>query len=285
MGDEESTVSGGLPEELRTLGRGMRLPDVDGATMAERVLAQLLTEAVPVPVPAPPGWWARIRRRLRARWRALAATFSGVLLVLVLTPPVRAAVADWFDFGGVEVRYDPSASPLPAAPEPVPGCDPPVPTAEVIRQAGFVPRLPTELGAPDVISVAEAAPGRSVVSLCWTAKGQTVRLDEFTASLDIGLMKQVRIMPQWIPVGGGTGLWFEEPHELRLRLIDEHGADWTRSVRTAGPTLLWDDGGPLPEDGGAGLANRTPAGGQRLTLRLEGVPSAARARVIAESIH
>lgn len=45
--------AGDLAEELRALGRGMRVPDVDGETMAERVLAQLLADAAPAPTPAP----------------------------------------------------------------------------------------------------------------------------------------------------------------------------------------------------------------------------------------
>ncbi|MGW6745888.1 hypothetical protein ACWGDX_34985 [Streptomyces sp. NPDC055025] len=300
-GDERAATGGsredsGLVEELRALGRGMRIPDVDGETMAERVLAQLLAEAVPVPVlrsgtgagtgtgpgtepatvpeppgPAgPPGRSARVRRWLRERWRRVAAGLSGLLVVLVLTPPVRAAVADWFDFGGVEVRYDPSAGPRtpPAAPSsvPAPGCHRPVTIAEAARRAGFTPRVPAELGDPDVVSLAEASPGRSVVSLCWTERGRTIRLDEFPATLDIGFVKQVSVMPEWLSLRDGTtGLWFGKPHLLRFRLIGGDGEGWTESVRPAGPTLLWPHG-------------------DRLTLRLEGVTSVARAEAIAESV-
>ncbi|MFE4170990.1 hypothetical protein ACFRR7_02895 [Streptomyces sp. NPDC056909] len=294
--DDERAAAGGsqedsaLEEELRALGRGMRIPDVDGETMAERVLAQLLAEAVPVPVPGsgtgagtgtgavpeppgppgPPGRSARVRRWLRERWRRVAAGLSGLLVVLVLTPPVRAAVADWFDFGGVEVRYDPSAGPRtpPATPSavPAPGCHRPVTIAEAARRAGFTPRVPAELGDPDVVSLAETSPGRSVVSLCWTERGRTIRLDEFPATLDIGFVKQVSVLPEWLSLRDGTtGLWFGKPHLLRFRLIGGDGEGWSESVRPAGPTLLWQHG-------------------DRLTLRLEGVTSVARAEAIAESV-
>ncbi|TXL90532.1 hypothetical protein [Streptomyces sp. IB2014 016-6] len=285
-----------LAEELRALGRGMRVPDVDGGTMAERVLAQLLADAAPVPASGPasdpasdplPGpvpvpvsgradRWARLRRLLRGRWRALAAGVSGLLVVLVLTPPVRAAVADWFDFGGVRVRYDPAATPGPGAP--VPGCGDPVPIEEVERRAGFAPRIPAELGDPDQVSLEGASAGRAVVSLCWAdSGGRIVRLEEFRAGLDVGFSKQVRHMPQWVtlPTGGvneSTGLWFADPHLLRFRLIDGRGEAWTRSARTAGPTLLWEDGGP------------SGSGGERLTLRLEGVESLERATAVARSM-
>ncbi|MFF2185515.1 hypothetical protein [Streptomyces sp. NPDC058155] len=289
-----------LAEELRALGRGMRVPDVDGETMAERVLAQLLADAAPVPAPAPApasdpvsdptrdpasgpasarvSWWAarsaRLRRLLRDRWRALAAGVSGLLVVLVLTPPVRAAVADWFDFGGVQVRYDPTATPGPGAP--VPGCGDPMPIEEVERRAGFAPRIPAELGEPDQVSLDGVSAGRPVVSLCWTdSGGRTIRLEEFRAGLDLGFSKQVRQMPQWLVLHPGelnesTGLWFADPHLLRFRLIDDRGEGWTRSARTAGPTLLWEDNGPS-------------GSGEPLTLRLEGVASMERATAVARS--
>ncbi|WP_405801840.1 hypothetical protein [Streptomyces sp. NBC_01506] len=275
-----------LPEELRALGRGMRVPDVDGETMAERVLAQLLADAAPGPasapapirarVPARAARVARLRLLLRRRWRALAAGLSGLLVVLVLTPPVRAAVADWFDFGGVQVRYDPAATPSPGAP--VPGCADPMPIEEAERRAGFAPRIPAELGAPDRVSLDGVSAGRPVVSLCWTdSAGRTIRLDEFRAGLDMGFAKQVQQMPEWVVLHAGepnesTGLWFADPHLLRFRLIDDEGGGWTQSARTAGPTLLWEDGGT------SGSTD------ERLTLRLEGVASLARATTIAQSM-
>jgi hypothetical protein len=276
MADDRDTSSGGLPEELRALGRGLRIPDVDGASMAERVLAQLLAESVPPPVPEPPGRAELVRAWLRRRWRTLAAALSGLLVVLVLTPPVRAAVADWFDFGGVEVRYDPSATPRPHPA--VPACGRPVSPAEAARRAGFAPRVPAALGTPDVMSLTEVAGGRSVVSLCWAGPGgTTVRIDEFAGTLDIRYVKQVQVMPQWVQLASGTGLWFQDPHLLRIRLVDSDGAGWTQSVRTAGPTLLWEDRDP---DG----SPETAAAGDGVTMRLEGVASAVRARAIAESV-
>lgn len=260
-----------LERELRMLGRGLPVPDVDGETMAERVLAQLLAESAGPPAAAvPPGRWRRAGRRLRRRWRALTAGLSGVLVVLVLTPPVRATVADWFGFGGVEVRYDPSAPPRTAAP--VPWCHGPAGAeglADAGRRAGFTPSVPGALGAPDAVSVSEGPAGRTVVSLCWREDGGTVRLDQFPARLDMGLAKEARARPQWLTLGSegsaGTGLWFAEPHTLRFGMTDARGATWVRSERTAGPTLLW----TVPD--------------AATTLRLEGVAELPRAREIAES--
>ncbi|MFD0145761.1 MULTISPECIES: hypothetical protein [unclassified Streptomyces] len=250
----------GLPDELRELGRRLKVPDVDGESMAERVLAQLLAERVPTPVRQ--SRFASLRRR----WKALLAALSGILVVLVLTPPVRATVTDWFGFGGVEVRYDPGARPAPGAA--VPGCPSPVPLEEAGRRAGFEPLVPGALGAPDAVSVTGSAErGRAVISLCWRgAGGRTVRLDEFSARLEAGFAKQVRTHPQWVDLpDGAEGYWFAEPHLLRFPMTDASGRTWSHSIRTAGPTLLW------TRNAGA------------LTLRLEGEPSLERARAVAES--
>ncbi|MFF1507634.1 hypothetical protein [Streptomyces sp. NPDC058326] len=263
-----------LPDELRELGRRLRVPDVDGETMAERVLAQLLAERVPTPVPvsAPepsPGrrrWWAAVRGWARERWRALVAGLTGVLIVLVLTPPVRAAVAEWFGFGGVTVRYDPDGHGVPVGGT-VPGCPEPVPLAEAGRRAGFEPLIPQALGAPDAVAVTgSAARGRAVISLCWRDGERTVRLDEFPARLDIGFAKQVSTRPEWVDLpDGAQGYWFAAPHLLTFPMTDGAGAAWTHEVRTAGPTLLW-----------------TRSVGA-LTFRLEGIPDREEARRTAES--
>ncbi|MFD7947215.1 hypothetical protein ACFV5K_30515, partial [Streptomyces sp. NPDC059744] len=108
--------------------------------------------------------------------------------------------------------------------------------------------------------------GRSMVTLCWRVNGRTVRLDEFMSRLDPYFMKQVREQPQWLTVDGGRayGLWFARPHVLRFGMVDGDGNRWTRSQRTAGPTLLW-----VKDD--------------RLTLRLEGVDVRERASAVARS--
>ncbi|MGW7199906.1 hypothetical protein [Streptomyces chryseus] len=250
--------SGAAAEGLRALGRGMRVPDVDGATMAERVLAQLLAEGVPVPVAEPPGRGERARAWARRRWRLLSATLSGLLVVLVLTPPVRAAVAQWFDFGGVAVRYDPAASAPPGRPGGgPPGCPQGLTVAEAALRAGFDPALPSRLGEPVAASVSA---DRRVVSVCW---GE-VRIDAFRATIDPLFHKSTPVPAAHTEVDGQAALWFPERHRLTLKLLDEAKRPYAREVRAAGPTLLW---------------QRTDG----LTLRLEGVTSMEDAVALAES--
>lgn len=269
-----------LRDELRALGRSLERADsaAGSESMVERVLGRILTEELPVPTTGPTGTGARLRaarRWTRARWRSLVAALCGLLTVLTLTPPVRAAVTDWFGFGGVEVRYDPSAVPSPGAE--VPGCGRSVPLGEAERRAGFTPLVPETLGAPDAVTVSGLPRGRFLVSLCWREQGRTIRLDEFPARLDITFVKSVREQPEWLSLGGegdegeipDQALWFPRPHVLGFWLVDADGHRFTREERTAGPTLLW------PHGGGAG-------GG--MTLRLEGVASRARALEIAEAV-
>lgn len=268
-----------LPEELRALGRSLDAPGAAGAeSMVERVLEQILAERMPVPVVEPSGAGERlraVRRWTRLRWRSLTATLCGLLTVLALTPPVRAAVLDWFDFGGVEVRYDPSAVPSEGAE--VPGCGRSVSAAQAERRAGFEPLVPQALGTPDAMSVTAEPQGRFLVSLCWRDRGSTVRLDEYPARLDIGFAKSVREQPEWISLGedssdvgspNDTALWFPGPHLLSFWLVDRDGTQYTREKRTAGPTLLW----------------MHDSGGGDVTLRLEGVASKGRAVEIAKSL-
>ncbi|WP_409470112.1 hypothetical protein [Streptomyces sp. HC307] len=283
MGEERHSYDGdggpGLPEELRSLGRSLDRPGSDGAeTMVERVLEQILAEQIPVPVAEPAGAGERLRsarRWTRARWRSLTAVLCGLLTVLVLTPPVRAAVFDWFGFGGVEVRYDPSARPSASAE--VPGCE----TSESVslgqaeRRAGFEPAVPRALGAPDTVTVTGEQRGRFLVSLCWQEGERTIRLDEFSARLDTGFIKTVREQPEWITLGDSSvpepALWFARPHLLSFWLVGADGSPYTRKERTAGPTLLWTHGTGAADD-------------DSLTLRLEGVTSKERAVEIAKSL-
>ncbi|WP_424878495.1 hypothetical protein [Streptomyces sp. SLBN-8D4] len=281
-GDSARERASRLPEELRALGRSLDAPGAGGPeSMVERVLEQILAERLPVPVAQAPGPGERlgaVRRWARARWRSLTATLCGLLAVLALTPPVRAAVLDWFDFGGVEVRYDPSAVPSPGAE--VPGCGRSLSLAQAERRAGFEPLVPAALGAPDAVTVTAEPRGRSLVNLCWRERGRAVRLDEYPARLDIGFTKSVREQPEWLSLRGDssdlgaandTALWFPRPHLLSFWLVDAAGSRYTREQRTAGPTLLWMRG--------SGLLDMPD-----VTLRLEGVASKARAVAIAKSL-
>ncbi|WP_420710017.1 hypothetical protein [Streptomyces sp. NRRL S-340] len=288
-----------LPHELRALGRSLGGPAGPGGatgpagaepagpgdlgsalsaeTMVERVLAQILTEHVPAPVAEQEGPGERLRAARRwtgRRWRSLTAALCGLLTVLALTPPVRAAVLDWFDFDGVKVRYEPSAVPSPGAQ--VPGCGRSLSPAQAGRRAGFTPLVPDALGTPDAVTAVAEPGGRFLLTLCWRGQdGSTTRLDEYPARLDLGFVKTVREPPEWVPLGPGPtagdvpdyALWFQRPHLLTFWLVDADGHRVTRTRRTAGPTLLW--------------TRATPEGA--MMLRLEGITDKGRAVAVARN--
>lgn len=288
-GRREHADAARLRDELMALGRALDGPGTTdgtdrGESMAERVLSELLAmEASPASTgrhhatpsavagrPSRSGARLRsVRRWARERRRVLTAGLCGVLTVLVLTPPVRAAVVDWFDFGGVDVRYDPSVAPSAGAR--VPSCPgPSLTSAQAARRAGFAPPVPGVLGTPDTITVTPEPKGRLLMNLCWREHGHTVRIDAFPARLDIGFTKTVQEPPEWLSLGdgetlGSPALWFARPHVLSFRLLDADGEGFDHAERTAGPTLLWTHHGEV-------------------TLRLEGVSSKARALEIARSL-
>ncbi|WP_020577955.1 hypothetical protein [Actinopolymorpha alba] len=266
-----------LPDELRALGRTIATPPVDHEAVAAEVLRRLAGSPAPV---TPKRWrravsWVATTVRQRRR-RAVLAVVSGLLLALVLTPPVRATVADWFGFAGVLVRFGPSlpsasvsVPPAVAAPSgPAPSTAGPsatVPSAtgtldEAARRVGFSPVVPRMLGAPDGV---EVSADRRLLSLSWRENAGTLRLDEFEGRLAPLFFKTVGGRgAEYVYVGEQSALWFPTPHEVVL--IDKDGGERRESARPAGPTLVWESGG--------------------VTLRLEGVPDRKRAVEIAESV-
>ena len=223
-----------LADELRALGRSVVPPVAEGLTSAvlERVADQPVRRT-PMDV-------------IRRKWRALLALLAVLVAGLALTPPVRAAVAEWLSIGGVEAR------PVPSGPSTAPAL--PVVTGRLSledagRRAGFVPVVPKVLGTPTGV---EASTG--MIAMSWSA-GQ--RLEQFAAELSPLYVKKYHSSLE--PADGVEGYWFPTPHDLVL--LDKDGNE--RVERVAGATLVW------VYDG--------------LTFRLEGVADKARATEIAVS--
>jgi hypothetical protein len=185
-----------------------------------------------------------VRRRLRDRWRAFVAGFLVLVAGAALTPPVRAAVAEWLNIGGVQAQ--PVGTGPTSAPSP-PGVVGQLTLSEAERVAGFTPALPRELGAPAGV---EASSG--FVAIGWSSG---VRLEQFRAEVSPLYVKKYYTSLQRVPEI--NGYWFDTPHELVL----EDPAGGERRVRVAGPTLVWVLGG--------------------VTFRLEGVSDQERAVQLA----
>lgn len=250
-----------LVRDLSALGRA-----IDPPTSTSHLRTAVMDRVAALPPPSPAGnGWSRLRLRFGSAAervvgvgsrRRLALVVAAVLLALVATPPVRATLADWFDFGGVIVeRGSVGQGPVSAPPE--------VPQdrslSEAAAEVGFTVLVPADLGAPDGVEV--SGDGR-VVSMSWSIGTEgALRLDQFDARLDFTMAKTAPDV-FYASVGGSDALWFREPHEVVL--LEPDGSRRTESARLAGHTLIWLDGST--------------------TLRLEGEVSRERAVEIAESV-
>jgi hypothetical protein len=205
-----------LSEQLRSLGRGLSAPVPD--ELAERVLMDIAA----APVRRSPFW---------RRWTAaLAALVVAIGASLALSAPVRAAIAQVFGFGGTVVQVGPG--PSPAAIPLLPG-EHVTDLAGAQREVGFQIRVPTELGQPDSVTVAD---GR-VVSLHYARPGGAVRIDQFAGDPGPTWEKYVEGPALVTRVNGHQALWFDEA--VTLIYIDANGVRRTESTRRTGPMLVW----------------------------------------------
>lgn len=219
-----------LAADLRRLGRDLAVP-VPSNDLADQVLARLAD----APEIAAPSAWSRLGAAARERWRAIVAALLALVVALLLTPPVRATVADWFGLGGVVVRQDPDAPTGDAAPPPAANGG--LRLAEAGALVGFDPVVPRLLGRPDGVEVSS---DRRVVSLTWShPEYGTVRLDQLDGRLSPLFAKTVRDV-EYVSAGTGMALWFGEPHEVVVLGAD--GSSRTEQARLAGHTLVWEHG-------------------------------------------
>lgn len=182
---------------------------------------------------------------------------TAVLLALLVTPPVRAAVADWLGFAGIVVRHDPSPQPSRAPPPPTAGTDMSLDQAR--RLVSFEVAVPADLGAPDGV---EVSADHGVLSMTWARPATgTVRLDQFDGRLDYAVAKSAPGV-EFTSVSGAGALWFDRPH--RVVLLGPDGSRRRETARLGGQTLIWERGAT--------------------TLRLEGGLSQQQAIAIAESV-
>lgn len=248
-----------LVRDLTTLGRG-----IEPLASFEDLTSDVMNRVSAMPTPDQPvNAWTQLCRQtgrrlaesVESRRRRIALVVGAVLLALLATPPVRAAVADWFGFGGVLVESG-TSGPDAAPPPPEVAQDRSV--TEAAGAVDFAVSLPEELGIPDGVEVSR---DERMVSMSWSSDlDGVVRLDQFDARFDFSVLKRTPGV-LYASVGGTDALWFEQPHEVVL--LEPNGSRRTESARLAGHTLIWLDGDT--------------------TLRLEGELSLERAVEIAES--
>lgn len=225
-----------LEDELRALGRSAVVPPV-----AEGLAAAVLERVAEPPVRR------TVTAAVKEKWRALLALLSLLLAGALIAPPVRAAVAEWLNIGGVgavQVPSGPTSAPAP------PKASGQLSLVEAANRAGFTPVVPTALGAPTGVEASEG-----FVAMSWETAAGVVRLEQFQAEPSPLYFKKYYSELEHVPEI--DGFWFSTPHELVL--MKKTGAE--QRVRVAGPTLVWVRNG--------------------VTFRLEGVPDKNRATELA----
>lgn len=200
-----------LLADLQELGRSVSTPSAAG--MDEAVLARLAPTA---------GTTSRPRWLLRAAAIAVAA-----LLALLLVPPVRAAIVDWFGFGSVVVREGDGSGELPTV-SPTPS-GPGTSLREAASQVSF---SVVELPALSQPRGAWLSPDRRVLTLLWD---DGTRLDQ-SSSRSYTFAKSAETV-EHVSVDGRDALWFPDSHQVAV--LDEQGREVVESRRRVGSTLVW----------------------------------------------
>jgi hypothetical protein len=235
-----------LAAELRGLATWLQVPEPadQRAAVRERLAASV-----------------RRRRRIQILIASVAAALAGTVASVA---PARAAVVDvvgdLLRVAGIEVDRE-ARSDLPARPSPLPSLRT---TAldEARRTARFPVKVPTALGPPSGVLVADpdAAGAPRVVTL--TYRGGSVRFDQFDGAADPGFFKSAP-NAEWVDLGPDRmALWLPEPHAVTY--VGRDGIERTETARLATPTLIWSYG--------------------PLTYRLEGLSTLAEAKAIARSV-
>ncbi|HJW49354.1 MAG TPA: hypothetical protein VJ726_08055 [Candidatus Limnocylindria bacterium] len=201
--------------------------------------------------PRPRRWWDAI---LSPRY-AFAPALATLLLILVVSLAATPAAADLFlRLRGIDI-FQSTATPAPAASPAVPFPGERVSLDEARRRAPFL-RAPVDprLGAPDQVYVDTIPAGDRVTLVYVSRQGIPVSRDAgvsavvvvFRAQIDESLFAKVAVIPgtriDEVTVNGGRGFWLEgTPHQFFYR--DSAGNPSPETLRLAGNTLLWEQGG------------------------------------------
>jgi hypothetical protein len=198
-------------------------------------------------------WWSRFELR-PATFAPVAATLAVILVAaFLLTPDLAARAAETLGLPGAQI-FRVRATPPPAVrPQPVPTfAGQPVTTlAAASAVAGFQVRAPADLGDPDAIYV-ETAPVR--VTLVYRQRsgipvsplaGVSAIIVEFRGRFDPAVLSKTagpETRVETVPFAGSFGYWISgQPHQLFY--YDASGNFQQETLRLAGNTLLWEQGG------------------------------------------
>jgi hypothetical protein len=197
-------------------------------------------------------WWSRFgldRRTLTP----IAATLVVILIAaFLLTPRFADALGHLLSIPGVQIYQ------VPQSPTARPNASPPffagqrvATAAEASRIAGFAVRTPVALGEPSAIYV-ETAPVRVTIVYASVEgipvspqAGVSAIVVEFRGTLETQIMSKA-VGPDTfldaVPLGSGVAYYLSgKPHQFFFK--DPGGNLQPETLRLAGNTLLWEEGG------------------------------------------
>jgi hypothetical protein len=197
-------------------------------------------------------WWSRLHLD-RSALAPVAATLAIILVAaFLLTPDLAAKAAQVLGFPGVQIYQVPQTpTARPTAPALTFAGQRVATAGEASRVAGFTVRTPAALGEPSAIYV-ETAPVRvtivyaSVKGIPLSPQaGVSAIVVEFKGRLDTPIMSKA-IGPgttlDAVPLGSGVAYYLAgQPHQFFF--LDPAGNLQPETLRLAGNTLLWQEGG------------------------------------------
>jgi hypothetical protein len=202
----------------------------------------------------PRRWWDAV---LSPRY-AFAPATATLLLILFVTlaavPEVRAAADEFLRLRGIDIFQTTATPTAPAASPAVPFPGERV-SLEVARGRAPFLRVPADarLGTPDQVYIDKIPAGDRVTLVYVSRPGIPVSRDAgvsavvvvFRAQIDESLFAKVALPGtriEEVTINGGRGFWLEgTPHQFFYR--DSAGNPSPETLRLAGNTLLWEQGG------------------------------------------
>ncbi|HEX2498358.1 MAG TPA: hypothetical protein VHO00_06110 [Actinomycetes bacterium] len=230
-----------LAAELHELGQHLEVTPAPAAgQVAAAVRARLESAGVPAGGRSARPWSQLVFRAAAV----LAILFAGLLVV---SPQVRAAVADLLRFAGIEIRQGQGPQVPPSGRySPLPGER--VTDLDTARELADFPILvPAALGPPDTVVVADGEPPR-VVSLLYYPDAESppsapaggeqpmIRIDEFHGSISPVFMKYVDQQAEPVAIGSYLAFWIDQPHPVLY--VDRGGRVQEELARLSGRTLI-----------------------------------------------
>jgi hypothetical protein len=203
-----------LEAALRALGTSIDVPEMPDITAS--VTARLSV--------TPRKSW-----KLRPVLTTVLAILVAFAVALAVSPEVRAGVAQFLKFAGIEFRSD-TPPPLPTG---ITTTTQPIPGERVVSldeaRKEFPVIVPSALGRPKEVRIADGH-----VILVY----DNASVDEFDGTISPILQKFVYGGEvEQVQVNGTEAYWVNGPHEVIY--VDRDGRDRTETARMSAKTLIW----------------------------------------------